>query len=58
MQPVTRPILRTTVAFVELLSLGFATIGVGATLIAVAGQLLRIAPDSKRPIPIRSRAIA
>jgi hypothetical protein len=57
MHPPTRPILRATVAFIELLSLGFATIGVRATLIAVAGQLFRIAPDSKRPIAIRSRAI-
>jgi hypothetical protein len=37
-----------TAAFVELLSLGFATIGVRATLIAVGGQLLTLAPDLRQ----------
>ena len=46
----TRPMLQTTIAFIELLSLGFATIGVGATLTAIAGQVFGIAPDSERPV--------
>jgi hypothetical protein len=33
-------ILRGAIAFAELLSCGFATIGVRATLVAVGGQLL------------------
>jgi hypothetical protein len=56
MQPATRPFLRAPVAFVELLSLGFATIGVGATLIAIAGQVSGIAPNSKRSVARRSLA--
>jgi hypothetical protein len=40
---------RSSVAFIELLSLGFATIGARATLIAVAGQVLGIQPTSVAP---------
>jgi len=40
MQSSTHFLIRPTVAFVELLSLGFATIGVPATLVAIGGQLL------------------
>jgi hypothetical protein len=42
--------LQTTIAFIELLSLGFATIGVGATLTAIAGQVFGITPNSERPV--------
>jgi hypothetical protein len=42
--------LQTTIAFIELLSLGFATIGVGATLTVIAGQVFGIAPHSERPV--------
>ena len=38
------------VAFVELLSLGFATIGVRATLVAIGGQLLTLAPDLRQQL--------
>jgi hypothetical protein len=49
-------LIRRTTAFVELLSLGFATIGVQATLKAVGSQLLeetvtRIAHPQRRSMP-------
>ena len=43
-----------SVAFVELISLGFATIGVRATLIAIAGQVFGIQPTSMAPSMARS----
>ena len=39
------------VAFAQLLSLGFATIGVGPTVAAVAGQLLAELTASRSPAP-------
>jgi hypothetical protein len=40
---------RSSVVYIELLSLGFATIGVRATLIAIAGQVFGIQPTSVAP---------
>ena len=48
MRPSGRSTVQQAVAFVELLSLGFATIGVRATLIAIGGQLLTLAPDLRQ----------
>jgi hypothetical protein len=58
MHPATRTVLPAIVPFLQLLSLGFATIGVRATLIAIAGQVFGIAPDSKALTARRLRAIA
>jgi hypothetical protein len=48
MRPSARSTVQQAAAFVELLSLGFATIGIRATLIAVGGQLLTFAPDLRQ----------